>query len=351
MSAVKRVLKRFAAGLLCGAVMLGAVSCAGEEENARTTLSKLVEESPVTDYSDPNNWIRFDDTDREADVFLIAPTVDSKDEYNMDVTDEKLRGKMLSALNAQVTVYEETARVYSPYYSQGSMKLYSGMTDEEREPYLRLAYRDISAAFEYYLKNRNNGRPIILAGFSQGADMCYRLLEDHFGSSKLKNQLVACYAPGWALTDEMTAKYPQIVAAKSADDIGVVVSFECEAEGTEGSLVCPKGSRIISINPLSWSTDTSKADKSLNKGACFFDSKTGAMTEIPGLCGCYIDPGRGTLIVTDIDKADYPALLPGQEEGVYHIYDPYFFYRNIQENVRVRTEAYLAANGAGELAA
>lgn len=49
---------------------------------------------------------------------------------------------------------------------------------ESREVYLDQAYKDVVDAFEYYLKNFNNGNKIILAGFSEGADMCLRLLKD-----------------------------------------------------------------------------------------------------------------------------------------------------------------------------
>lgn len=33
---------------------------------------------------------------------------------------------------------------------------------------LELAYENIKCAFEYYMENYNDGRPIVVAGFSQG---------------------------------------------------------------------------------------------------------------------------------------------------------------------------------------
>lgn len=96
---------------------------------------------------------------------------------------------------------EESARMYAPYYRQAAMKVYA-LEEAEREPYLSLAYEDVSAAFAWYLENENQGRPIILAGFSQGADMCYRLLEEYFGDEALQERLVAVYAIGWPCTEE-----------------------------------------------------------------------------------------------------------------------------------------------------
>ena len=46
--------------------------------------------------------------------------------------------------------------------------------------------------------------------------------------------------------------------------------------------------------------------------------------------------------MTDINPEDYPAGLDIFEDGIYHLYDYQFFYRNLQENVAVRIDAYLS---------
>ncbi len=56
------------------------------------------------------------------------------------------------------------------------------------------------------------------------------------------------------------------------------------------------------------------------------------------------DEDRGIVKVTDIKAEDYPAILPILPEGAYHIYDYQFFYRNLQENVKLRVERYFTAN-------
>ena len=61
--------------------------------------------------------------------------------------------------------------------------------------------------------------------------------------------------------------------------------------------------------------------------------------EIPCLTGAYIDPERGTLKVTDVPSEEYSSALFG--DGVYHLYDYQFFFRNLEENVIARTEAWL----------
>ena len=296
----------------------------------------------VTDYADIDNWAYYaaGSRNKPVDLFLICPTVDMRDEYNMSLDDEKTKANFLGALNMETGIYEDSARLFAPYYRQAAMKVYS-LEENKRERYMEKAYKDVSAAFSYYLENENDGRPIVLAGFSQGADMCYRLLAEYFGDEELYDRLVAVYAIGWPCTEELVGKYPQIKPAMSADDTGVVVSFDCEAPDVEETFIYPAGTKAYTINPVSWTTGTEPADKKDNLGACFTDYSGDIVSETSGLCGCYIDGERGVVKVTDIDPADYPALVPGLPDGAYHIYDYQFFFRNLQRNVEKRVESYM----------
>ena len=294
------------------------------------------------DYSAEENWAYYAlGEDKAVDLFLICPTVDTQDECNMSLEDSKTKESFVGALNMERGIYEDSARMFAPYYRQGAMKIYS-LEADEREQYLQFAYQDVSDAFAWYLENENQGRPIILAGFSQGADMCYRLLQEYFGDEALYEQLVAVYAIGWPCTQEMTEQYPQIKAATGENDIGVVISFDCEAPEVEETFINPNGQKALSINPLNWRTDSEPADKSENPGACFTRYSGEIKREEAGLCGCYIDEERGVLKVTDLDKADYAPVVPGLPEGAYHIYDYQFFFRALQQNVQTRVERYFA---------
>lgn len=215
-----------------------------------------------------------------------------------------------------------------------------GLPEEEREPWLSAAYEDIKEAFSYYLEHYNEGRPIILAGFSQGGDLSLRLVRDFFDDSELQDQLVACYAIGWRITEEELEANPHMHFAEGEDDTGVIVSFNSEAPEVEDSLVIPKGTRTLAINPLNWKRDETPADRSLNLGACFTDYDGNIKEEIPELTGAYIDGERGALKVPDVSPEDYPPGLSIFSEGIYHLYDYQFFYRNLEENVGVRLEAY-----------
>lgn len=304
-------------------------------------MSGCKNQQSATNYSDTENWAYFAEGEgKKVDLFLICPTVDmgTSGNYNMSMSDTETKESFVGALNMEKGIYEQTATLYAPYYRQMTFPVYS-MTEEEMEPYLNIAYADISAAFLYYMEEINQGRPFILAGFSQGSQLLLMLMEEYFDNPAYSENLVAAYAIGWKVTQEDLDTYPHLKMAQKEDDTGVIVSFNTEAAGMKESLIVADGERTIGINPLNWKTDGTLAEKSLNKGACFTDY-TGAITnEIPQLTGAYLDADRGTLIAVDIHPEDYSnSLFP---DGIYHLYDYQFFYRNLQENVLVRTNAFL----------
>ncbi|HIU87703.1 MAG TPA: DUF3089 domain-containing protein [Candidatus Avilachnospira avistercoris] len=315
-----------------------------EADNSRSAAANAkLPDTPTPDYADEANWAYLeDDEDFDTDVFFVCPTVFGGDEdiYNMSLDDEESKASFLGATNMEKGIYDDKSRFFAPYYRQAGLNVYE-LSMEEQEPYLQFAYEDISKAFDYYLEHYNEGRPIILAGFSQGADLCIRLLKDKFADEKLQEQLVACYAIGWRVTEEELEAYPQLKFAEGETDTGVIIAFNSEAENISDSLMIPEGMKSLCINPLNWRTDSTPADKSENLGACFTDYDGNITEEIKGLTGAYIDTERGSLKVPDVTPEDYPAGLYIFEDGIYHLYDYQFFYRNLEENVSTRIAAYL----------
>ena len=299
-------------------------------------------------YAKAENWayLETDTSDKEADVFFICPTIYGGDSenYNMALDDTETRQSFLGATNMEKGIYDTDCRFFAPYYRQVGLSVYQ-MDVQDREQYLEIAYEDVKQAFEYYMENYNDGRPIVLAGFSQGADMCIRLLKDCFADEEVKDLLVACYAIGWSISEEELQDYEHLKFAQGESDVGVIVSFNSEAEDVSDSLLIPAGTKTLAINPLNWRTDGTPADKSLNKGACFTDYDGNITSEIPQLTGAYIDDVRGALKVTDVTSEEYPPVLSIFDSGVYHLYDYQFFYRNLQENVSARIANYLELKG------
>lgn len=289
--------------------------------------------SPSSPYQSKDRWVERQNEDQErVDTFLLAPTPASGD-GNMEFSDEKTMNKFAGTIKMQQGIYDGPTRIFAPYYHAALLNVYS-LSEKEREPYLEKAYADVKEAFSIYLKTWNKGNKIILAGFSQGADMALRLLKDFSNDETFYSNYLATYAIGWALQEDMVTS--RIVSAKGEVDQKVVVSFDCETPEANSTIVLKEGEKMLSINPLSWTTSTEVADASLNKGAVFLDRYGAFQEEIPHFCSCYVDPTRGTLKVTGVDQEKYAPSPNRYGEGSYHPYDFQFFYRNLEENVKAR---------------
>ena len=314
--------------LICAMILSVMTGCGAKKED-----------SP---YADPANWAycETDVTGKDADVFFINPTVYLGDEEHLfwSEYDEGTKNAFVGAINMEKGIYDADARFFAPFYHQAALSAYY-LPAEESDSIFQAAYEEVKDAFLYYLDHYNEGRPIILAGFSQGGDMAIRLLKDVFAEESINKLLVACYAIGWHITEEEIAQYPHMRFATGEKDTGVLIAFNSESEEINGSIVLPEGVLTLAINPLNWKTDGTPADKALNMGACFTDYSGEIVNEIPQLTGAYIDSVRGALKVTDVTPADYPGVL--FPDGVYHLYDYQFFYRNLQQNVQTRLDSYL----------
>jgi hypothetical protein len=305
-------------------------------------LSGCIQQQAGVDYTKAENWAYLPKAEaitQNCDVFFVAPTVylGTGDSHSMSLGDEETKASFLGATNMEKGLYDRGANFYAPFYRQAALNAYT-MEEAQSAQYFDLAYEDVSRAFDVYMKEYNQGRPFILAGFSQGSEMLLRLLEEKFNDPALNKQLVAAYLIGWRVTPEDLRAHPSLKMAQSSGDTGVIVSFNSEAVGVETSLIVPE--QTLGINPLNWKTDSTPASGTENLGAVFTDYSGNAVKEIPNLTGAYLDAQRGTLKVTDVNEADYPPVLDIFPSGVYHLYDYQFFYRNLQENVRERETNY-----------
>lgn len=292
-------------------------------------------DTKVNKYENENLWA-FKDVEREekVDTFFLAPaaTTGSEDVPSLEFDNEKNMSKFLGSVKMQKGIYDEETRFFAPYYREAFMYVYT-LTEEEKNRYLDIAYSDVKEAFEYYLENFNNGNKIIIAGFSEGANMSLRLLKDFIDNDDFYDKLIACYAIGDIVTDDYLNSNDRLAIAEGEIDQKVIISFNCEAVETTSSMFVLENQKSNAINPLSWSRNNEVADKSLNKGAVFLDTYGNIVSEIPEFTGCYIDETRGTLKVLDVVKEDYNGMKDFFGDGSYHLYDYQFFYNNLKENV------------------
>ena len=293
------------------------------------------------DYAQTGNWAFLPAglADKPVDVFYVYPTVfGGAGPEQMDITNPQLREKADVQIGINAGVFTETANLFAPYYRQASIEVV-WMKEREGEALLKDGYQDIVHAFEYYMAHLNQGRPFILAGFSQGSMALLNLMEKKFANPQWQKQFVAAYLIGYSVTEDDLERYPWLKMAQGETDTGVIVSYNTQLPGYGYSYVLKKGAK--GINPVSWKTDSSVAPAALHKGAVIFDIVTGEkQAEIPHFSDVWLEEKTGALAV-QADGAKYNASQAVFPPGVMHMYDYMFFYNNLKENVQKRTAAFL----------
>ena len=206
----------------------------------------------------------------DIDVFYIHPTgfFEKKWNFNLDKNSSAYERTEVMLAN-QASVFNESCNIYAPAYRQATY--YSFFSNNENGiKALDLAYQDIERAFDYYIENFNNGRPFFIYGHSQGALHGQRLIHDHISNTPLKNQFINGYLIGYVIPEKLFPDlFPNLIASNDGLDTGSIISWSTVAEGFKRGRAStphwkPEGwgfqdmtDKIISVNPFSWTSDSS----------------------------------------------------------------------------------------------
>ena len=71
--------------------------------------------------------------------------------------------------------------------------------DKMQAGYANTNYDDVVDAWNYYVKNDNQGRGFILVGHSQGSSLITRLIQNEIEGKPIQKQMIAAYTPGTTL--------------------------------------------------------------------------------------------------------------------------------------------------------
>ena len=271
----------------------------------------------------------------EADVFFLHPTMHMEGpEWNADVFDEAMNKEVDAwPIKHQASAFAHVGRVFAPRYRQAHIRIFS-LGDSLSYEAAAVAYGDLRKAFETYLAQWNEGRPIILAGHSQGSYHGRTLLQEFFDGKPLANQLVAAYLPGM---DMYSSDFQELEGCQSDSDVGCICSWMTYANGFVPDWVNKHAepTPIMAIHPVIWSTapgmtNNRKAHLGAVK-ASFRNSKRGLIT------GALNDLG-----LLWIDK---PHVLGGRwlHQDNWHVGDVNLFWHNVAANVKKRNEAWHGA--------
>jgi hypothetical protein len=290
------------------------------------------------DVNIPAAGIKDEQATAPIDVFYVHPTTYLiGNRWNADLKNERIN-KLTDTkpIQNQASVYNGMCRVYAPRYRQAVLYSYaprSTKTGNGAQAF-NLAYEDVKAAFEYYLKNYNQGRPFIIASHSQGTDHSIRLIHDFIeNDSALKKKLVAAYIIGRPF---QKGSVKGIAPADSANQTGCYITWNTVLWGEKTFYGLPTNN-LECINPLSWKRDTLYASSLLNEGAL---PQSWDKVDV-GLTDAKIS-ATGLLWIhrPNTTTKQYPYINAKR----FHVLDYNLFYMNMRNNIKLRTETYFRLN-------
>lgn len=304
--------------LLIIAVLMALVSCE-KEQNTKTG------------YADDSMWCcKPEKATAAADVFYIVST-NIMNSYKEDGTetyiavlndDEKaILAKEINYIHN--SMFPEDVNFYAPYYHQVTMASLQDttLTTADRVKLSDQVAKEVLDAFNYYMKNYNNGRPFILAGYSQGSIQAKNILTQ-MPEEQLQS-MVAAYMMGFGINAQALAS-PNIRPATGATDTGVTVAFTSVANiGAKYGFI---NDSQICINPINWRTDTVSAD-------FVYDGE---------LLTAHVDTANHVVIVDGFHYENHDtqqwSINPWSKEN-YHNFEIYFYVPSIRQNVLDRINA------------
>lgn len=281
---------------------------------------EIVPDAP--DYDKDSSWYVVD-RGSDVDLFYICST--STFDYTKGkavvhyawAADSTACHSMREEMEGVDRILSGELNYYSPYYRQITMETYLDTAlISSRFP---LTMEDVNAAFNYYIENFNEGRPFVLAGFSQGGQALVELLKRL--PEELHKRMVAAYVLGWKITEEEVEEYGSIVPATGADDTGVTICYNSVEDPEDATPLISEGN-AVAINPVNWVTDSTPA--------VLFDTLT-----------VTLDQQSKLLLVDGFEGTGY-AWKPYFKDGCYHTFEIRWYGASLRQNIADRCRNYLS---------
>jgi hypothetical protein len=297
----------------------------------------------ATDYSQLSHWLNIPATVYPVDIFYLYPTSWSNSDslpVICAIDDTSMLRMAPQSYARQATAFETVGNVYAPFYRQ-----YNNSNVNRMNGIAGIPTTDGIAAFDYYIKNFNHGRPYIIVSHSQGSNVASSILSSYMAANpEVYSRMIAAYVIGFPITEEYLAVNPHLKFAKDSVDLGVIISYN-----TEGSLMIGTNPVLYGlvgkvINPINWRTDQTIASKTEGLGSLIPQPPKFAWTEVPQYADAQCDTTKGILVCSTADEV-FIGLLEisqGIPVGIYHPFDIPFYYKNLRKNASDRVAAYMA---------
>ena len=285
-------------------------------------------------YDEASQWY-ITDRQSQADVFYIISTetgdytLAGVPYHHADTYNDSLRAPLYSEMLGVDTLVSGRLNYYAPYYRQCSLQSFG--SDSLMAARYPIALDDVRRAFKHYLSHYNQGRPFILAGYSQGAMIMLQLLQEM--DEAAFQHLIAAYAIGVSITKEQLAS-PHIIPATGADDTGVTICYN-SVRDARNAVSRIGENNVVAINPVNWRTDATPVT--------FMTEPTPLLPidqQQKDTLTVHLDQASHLLFVEGYTATDYVLPLFGME-GNYHTREIWLYRDQLRDNMALRAATFL----------
>ena len=161
-----------------------------------------------------------------VDCFYVYPTVSLDQTGNSDMT---AGPEEHNVILQQFARFSSVCRVYAPLYRQVTLTALRSVIAGNAVPVDRmLAYNDVVDAWNYYLKNDNAGRGVVLVGHSQGSGVLTQVIRNEIDGKPVQEKIISALLLGTNLPVEKgkdVGAFKNIPLCKSAAQTGCAVAY------------------------------------------------------------------------------------------------------------------------------
>jgi GH25 family lysozyme M1 (1,4-beta-N-acetylmuramidase) len=163
----------------------------------------------------------------KLDCFYVYPTVSEDPGQNSDLS---IDPEHEAIARYQAGRFSQRCRVWAPMYRQATLASIAAGSNESRAEALRVAYRDVRAAWRDYLANHNGGRGVVLIGHSQGTMMLRQLIREQIDPKRsARKRLVSALLLGANVTvaqgEPDGGDFSRVPACEKPGQIGCVIAY------------------------------------------------------------------------------------------------------------------------------
>lgn len=284
------------------------------------------------DYSIDSLWVRVqgDSLGTGADVFYVVSTwevdwqtPDGQTCHYADVYNPLHQSHMHIEQKGVAAYMGASNNFYAPLYRHATIDNFI-TRDEDliAGRFLSVSMPDVQTAFDWFLAHRDPSRPLVLAGFSQGAMATVQLIKSM--DDETYRHLVAAYVLGYKITPSDTLECPRFRPAQGATDTGVTICYNT-VKDTAFIVDIISQPNVMCINPVNWSTGP--------EPALLHDTIT-----------ISLDTLHHVLVAQNYAATEYRPYKDFINVGDIHGCEPWLYSRCLRRNISDRVRAWREKN-------